>query len=118
MNITWLEAERLRVFLGTSDHVGGQVTSDALLEAAHRAGLSGGTVFQGSGGFGSHSIIHRPHFLRLSSDQPVVVEFVDVPGRIEAFVPQVRALLDASGGSLVIRERVRMLARPGGPHDR
>ncbi|ABF43979.1 protein of unknown function DUF190 (plasmid) [Deinococcus geothermalis DSM 11300] len=118
MNIRWMEAERLRVFLGTSDQVGGQVASDALLEAAHRAGLAGGTVFQGSVGFGASSVIHRPHLFRLSSDQPVVVEFVDTPERIEAFVPQVWALLAQISGSLVIRERVQMLARPGEPHDR
>ncbi|MEW6421149.1 MAG: DUF190 domain-containing protein, partial [Deinococcota bacterium] len=63
-------------------------------------------------------VIHRPHLFRLSSDQPVVVEFVDAPERIEAFLPQVWALLDPRSGSLVTRERVRMLARPGGPHAR
>ncbi|GAA5512422.1 hypothetical protein Dcar01_01136 [Deinococcus carri] len=116
MKIEWREAERLRVFLGTSDHVGGNVASEALLQAAHRAGLAGGTVIQGSVGFGARSVIHRPHLFRLSSDQPVVVEFVDVPERIAAFVPQVWALLDQISGSLVTRERVQMLARPGGTH--
>lgn len=112
----WLEGELLRVFLGTSDHIGLENTTDALLRRARDAGLSGGTALQGSSGFGANSVIHRPHLFKLSSDLPVVVEFVDRPERIEAFLPTVLALLQ--GGGLVTREQVRMLAREGDFHDR
>ncbi len=40
-------------------------------------------------GFGAHSRIHSAKILRLSEDLPIVIEIVDKPERIEAFLPEI-----------------------------
>ncbi|GAA5534048.1 DUF190 domain-containing protein [Deinococcus aluminii] len=115
MTRNWQDMELLRVFLGTSDHVAGESAADALLRHAKAAGLQGGTVLQGVAGFGQHAVLHRPGLFRLSPNLPVVVEFVDDAGRIEAFVPTVMTLL--RGGGLVTRERLRALRGGEDRHD-
>ncbi len=107
------EAELLRVFLGEDDRAHGRPAFQVVVEAAQHAGLAGATVLRGSLGFGADSVLHRANAFRLSGDLPVVVEIVDVPERIAAFLPQLEGLL--LGGGLVTLERVRVLhARPGG----
>jgi PII-like signaling protein len=42
---------------------------------------------RGFEGFGSRGIIHAAKILRLSIEQPVVIEIVDITEKIEAFIP-------------------------------
>jgi PII-like signaling protein len=46
-------------------------------------------VLRGIAGFGAASRIHTSNILRLSLDLPIIVEIVDTPERIEAFLPLV-----------------------------
>lgn len=105
------EAALLRVYFGESDRIGGRPASEALLAAAHDAGLAGATLFRGSLGFGADSVIHQPQPFRLSGDLPMVLEVVDERGRVDAFVAALEGLL--TGGGLVTVERVAVL-RGGG----
>ena len=106
------DAALLRVFFGESDRVGGRPAAEALLSAAHDAGLAGATLFRGSLGFGADSVLHQPHPFRLSGDLPVVLEVVDEQQRIDAFVEQLGRLLP--GGGLVTVERVNVLRQAQG----
>ena len=112
-------AELLRVFFGEGDRVAGRPAFEALLRAAHDAGLAGATLLRGSLGFGAESVLHHPRPFRLSGDLPMVLEVVDAPERIEAFVRALEGLL--TGGGLVTVERVTVLrpgaAETGGPGD-
>lgn len=101
------EARLLRVFLGEDDRVHGRPASEAVVEAARRAGLAGATVFRGSLGYGADSTVHRAEPFRLSSDLPLVVEIVDDADRIDAFLPALEGLL--LGGGLITLEAVRVL---------
>lgn len=87
------DAALLRVFLGESDRQGGQLTYEAIVLAARRSGLAGATVLRGPMGFGASSHMYTTKIPRLSSDLPVVVEIVDSEEKIEAFLPQLDALL-------------------------
>lgn len=49
--------------------------------------MAGATAMRGMLGFGANSLIHTAKILRLSEDLPVVVEIVDKPDRIAAFLP-------------------------------
>jgi len=60
---------------------------EAIVKAARKRGLAGATVLHGVMGFGKSSRIHTAGVLRLSEDLPVVVEIVDTPEGIEAFLP-------------------------------
>jgi PII-like signaling protein len=49
--------------------------------------MAGATAWKGFMGFGAHSRLHTAKILRLSEDLPVVIEIVDAPDKIEAFLP-------------------------------
>lgn len=80
------EGKLLRIFIGDSDKWEGKPLHQALVETAREHGLAGATVLHGLMGFGAHSRLHSASILRLSADLPVVIEIVDVPERIEAFL--------------------------------
>jgi len=77
----------LRIFLGESDKHGLMPLYEWIVRKAKECGLAGATVLRGFEGFGSHGIIHTAKILRLPIDQPVVIEIVDIPEKIEAFIP-------------------------------
>jgi PII-like signaling protein len=106
------EAELLRVFIGESDRHGGRPLSEVIVESARKRGLAGATVLRGILGFGAHSRMHSAKILRLSEDLPIIVEIVDKPERIEAFLPELDGMIDEG---LITLEKVRVLAyRHGG----
>jgi PII-like signaling protein len=106
------EAELLRIFVGESDKHGGKPLYEAIVEEARRRGMAGATVLRGTLGFGAHSRIHTAKVLRLSEDLPMVVEIVDAPERIAAFLPELDAMM---GEGLVTLEKVRLIAYRHGP---
>lgn len=77
----------LRVFIGESDTWHGEPLYRAIVLRARDTGLAGATVLRGIEGFGAHSRLHTARILRLSEDLPVVVEIVDTPEKIAAFLP-------------------------------
>jgi len=83
----------LRIFIGESDRHEGQPLYQWLVEEAHRQGLAGATVLRGLEGFGATSRLHTVRMLRLSTDLPLVVEFVDTDEKIDAFLPTVASTI-------------------------
>ena len=105
------EAELLRIFIGESDKHGGRPLYEVIVEEARLRGMAGATVLRGTLGFGAHSRIHTAKVLRLSEDLPMVIEIVDTPERIKAFLPELDGMM-AEG--LVTLEKVRLITyRPG-----
>ncbi len=80
-------AEVLRIYLGESDRHGHVPTYEAIVLEARRRGLAGATVMRGVMGFGAHSHLHTAKILRLSEDLPIIVDIVDTPERLAAFLP-------------------------------
>ncbi len=117
-----LPAVRLVVVVGEEDHVGHRPLATELVHRAHAAGLAGATVHRGVEGFGAGSRVHTNRVLSLSEELPLAVSVVDVPERVEAFLPVVGELLAAaSAGGLVTLEDVtvvRFVGGHGGPADR
>lgn len=101
----WVDALRLRVHVGESDRLGAAGAADAIVRMARDAGLAGATVLRGLEGFGEHEEIHSARVLAISSDLPLVVELVDVPERVEAFLLRLETRLDVGTATL---EKVRM----------
>jgi uncharacterized protein len=107
------EAQLLRIFIGESDKRHGRPLYEVIVEEARRRGMAGATVLRGPLGFGAHSRLHSAKILRLSEDLPMVIEIVDKPERIEAFLPDLDAMIDEG---LVTLEKVRVLVyRHGQP---
>ena len=85
------EGQLLRIFMGESDRYEGLPLYEWIVRQARQRGLAGATVLRGIAGFGAASRIHTSNILRLSLDLPIIVEIVDKPERIEAFLPVVDA---------------------------
>lgn len=81
------EGQLLRVYVGESDRWEGRPLYEAIVRAAREHGLAGATALRGIEGFGASSRIHTVKILRLSEDLPIVIEIVDRPDRIAAFMP-------------------------------
>jgi PII-like signaling protein len=96
----------LRIFIGDSDRWHGKSLHLALVEEARRQGLAGATVLRGMEGFGAHSRIHTTRLVELTSDLPIVVEFVDAEEKIQGFLPTVEAMVREG---LVTWERVNVI---------
>lgn len=101
------ESDLLRVFVGEADKFEGRPLYQAIVEEARQAGLSGATVLRGLMGFGAASRLHTVKVLRISEDLPMVVEIVDSPEKVEAFLPRLRLM---APGGLVTIEKVRVIS--------
>ncbi len=100
------EAELLRIFIGESDKFEGKPLYEVIVLEARRRGLAGATVLRGQLGFGADSRIHTAKILRLSEDLPLVIEIVDEPKKISAFLPDLDRMV-AEG--MVTIEKVRVI---------
>ncbi len=104
------EGKLLRVFVGEADRWHGLPLYEAIVEAARKRGLAGATVWKGAMGFGAHSRLHTAKILRLSEDLPVVIEIVDAPERIDAFLPELDTMVREG---LVTVERAQVILYRG-----
>jgi len=105
------EGKLLRIFIGEADRFDGKPLYEAVVLEARKRGLAGATVIKGFMGFGAHSRIHTAKLLELSQDLPVIIEIVDAPDKIEAFMPDLEAMV---GDGLITLERAEVLLyRPG-----
>jgi len=104
------EGKLLRIFVGESDRCEGRPLHEVLLHKAHELGLAGATVWRGIGGFGARSRIHTAKILRLSEDLPILIEIVDTDEHIQAALPALDAIMEASGGGgLVTLEKAEVI---------
>jgi PII-like signaling protein len=108
------EALLLRIFIGEADLYEGQPLFRAIVLRAQQRHLAGATVFRGPLGFGRSSHLHETRALRLSFDQPIVIEIVDTDKAIRAFVGEIEDLI---GGGLITLERVTAMFYGADPVD-
>src|SRR5438132_3773223 len=98
------EAVLLRIFLGEDDRYRHLALYEAIVLKAREKHLAGATVLRGPLGFGKSSHLHAAKMHRLSSDLPIVIEIVDTPEKISAFLPELDAMIK---GGLVTLERAQ-----------
>jgi len=100
------EAMLLRIFLGEDDRYQGRSLAEAIVLKARERELAGATVLRGPMGYGHSSRLHTAKILRLSTDLPLVIEVVDSEAKIEAFLPELEAMM---GSGLVTLEKVKVI---------
>ncbi len=100
------EAVLLRIFLGEDDRHLGRSLAEAIVLKARERELAGATVLRGPMGYGHSSRLHTAKILRLSTDLPLVIEIVDSEARIDAFLPELEAMM---GSGLVTLEKVKVI---------
>jgi PII-like signaling protein len=100
------EAMLLRIFIGDTDRYHHQPLYEAIVLKARELHLAGATVLKSPMGFGHTSRLHTAKILQLSTDLPMVIEIVDEPQKIEAFLPVLDEMMD---GGLVTLEKVQVI---------
>jgi PII-like signaling protein len=99
-------AQRVTVYIGSSDTWHGHNLAGAIVERCRQMGMAGATASRGVMGFGGRSVIHRAHLLGLSEDLPEKIEVIDRPEQIARLLP---VLDEMVGGGLVVVEDVRVV---------
>jgi PII-like signaling protein len=100
------EAQRITVYVGSSDTWQGKNLALAIVERCRALGLAGATATRGVMGFGKHSVIHRAHLLGLSEDVPERIEIIDRPDQIARLLPELESMVS---GGLIIIENVKIV---------
>lgn len=100
------DATLLRIFIGDADRHDGRPLYEAIVLKAREQHLAGATVLKSPMGFGRTSRLHTAKILQLSTDLPMVIEIVDLPEKIEAFLPHLDSMMQ---GGLVTLEKVQVL---------
>ena len=73
----------------------GEGRMPALLERLHdEEKVHGVTVFRGISGFGKSGVMHSSTLLDMSLDLPLVVEFFDIPEKVDTILEHLRADLE------------------------
>lgn len=105
------EGVLLRIYIGELDRWQHRPLYEAIVLRARELELAGATVLRGPMGYGAHSRLHTTKVLRLSEDLPVVIEIVDRAEKIDAFLPELDAMV-ADG--LITLEKVRVIRYSAG----
>lgn len=100
------EGKLLRIFIGEQDKWEGRPLYEAIVRLARKQGLAGATCLKGFLGYGAKSHLHTVKLLRLSEDLPIIIEIVDSEEKIQAFLPQLDAMIQ---DGLVTLERAEVL---------
>lgn len=99
MDITG-QGTRVRIYFGERDRYHGTALWRALLDFLRAEHAAGATVLRGLAGYGAHSRIHAATLVDLSSDLPLVLEWVDSDERVAQLLPRLTAMLD--GGLVTV----------------
>lgn len=104
------ECMLLRIFLGESDEYNHRPLYKAIVLRARELRLAGATLLRGRMGFGRSNQLHNASILRLSFDLPMVLEIVDTPEKIEAFLPELKKMVP---NGLITTERAQIIRYQG-----
>ena len=100
----------LRIFIGEGDEFQGRPLYKAIVLRARELRLAGATVLRGRMGYGRSKQLHNATILRLSFDLPMILELVDTPEKIEAFLPELKQMMRAG---LITTERAQIIVYQG-----
>lgn len=105
-----LQVQILRVLIPEGALHEGQPVYEVLVQTARKQGLATAVVYRSCTGFGAQALLQSAGLLALSPQQTLIVEIMDLAERIQAFVPQVRALV--SQGAIFVHEGQGCFALP------
>lgn len=95
-------AKKVTIYIGESDRWQHRPLYTAILELLRQENCAGATVIRALAGFGAASRIHTASIVALSSDLPLVIEWVDNPARVERVMPQLRQMV--TEGLITVQE--------------
>lgn len=105
-----VKGKKLSIFIGELDRYHHHPLADAILERAREEGLAGATVSRGIEGFGPSGRLKTTRLLSSSDDLPILIEIIDEPHRIDAFVPLIDDMVKE--GLVIVEDIDFRLYRP------
>jgi len=87
------EGQLLRIFIGEGNRHEGRPLYEWIVLQAKKMGLAGATVLRGIMGYGANSRIHTSKIMRLSEDMPIIIEIVDTPEKLAAFLSHIDTVI-------------------------
>ena len=97
---------RVRAYFGERDRQHGRPLWSVLLEFLRHEHVAGATVTRGLAGYGANSKIHAASIVDLSSDLPLVLEWVDREETVQRLMPRFEAMLQ---GGLITTDPVTII---------
>lgn len=102
------ESQLLRIYCVASDYTESARLHEAIVDAAQRAGLAGAVVQKAKMGFSQGGHYYSDLLSTIGiEEQPILVEIIDHPQRIESFVPTLHELV--RGRRLITVEPVEVV---------
>jgi uncharacterized protein len=100
--------EMLRIFVSEQTRYGHHPLYEEIVREARLRELAGATVIRGVLSYGHDMHIHTAKIMEFGTHLPMIIEIVDHPESIDAFLPVVEQLVrDSAGRVMVTRELVR-----------
>ena len=100
------EAVLLRIFVGEDVKFERRPLYEAIVMKARELHLAGATVLRGPIGYGHSSRLRTTKIVEISIDLPMVIEIIDTPEQIDAFLPVLDGMISSG---LVTLEKVQVL---------
>jgi PII-like signaling protein len=88
------EAKLLRIYIGEDDRWEGEPLHEAIVKKLRMMDIAGATVYRGMIGYGAQNRVHRPGFLGLSNDLPIMISIIDSEEKIRAVLPALDEMVD------------------------
>ncbi|HXJ21241.1 MAG TPA: DUF190 domain-containing protein [Polyangia bacterium] len=104
------KAKRVRIYLNEGDRVGHQAAPTAILDLLRKEDAAGATVIRGMEGFGASGIVHTINLADVAERLPIVIEWIDVPERVDRLLPRLKQMLPY--GLMTVDETEVVLYKP------
>ncbi len=109
------KAKRLRIYLNEGDQIGHLPAPLAILELLRKEGAAGATVLHGMEGFGASGVVHTPHLADVVEKLPILIEWIDLPERVERLLPRLKEMVPY--GLMTLDETEVVLYKPRAVRD-
>ena len=88
------QAKMLRIYIGADDRWEGEPLHEAIVKKLRMMDIAGATVYRGLMGYGAQQRLHKPGWLGLSSDLPIMITVVDTEEKIKRVLPVCDEMVD------------------------
>jgi uncharacterized protein len=109
------KAKRIRIYISSTDKYEHKPLYEVIVYSARNFGINGATVLKGIMGFGASSEIFNDKLWEISEKIPLVVEMIDEPGKIDAYIDSIKPLFENIGKGHIITadETMIIFHKPG-----
>lgn len=98
---TLIDIQTLKIFITDTALYQGRPLHEVIIETARQQSMANVVAYRGCAGFGANNLLQAVDLLHLTSEQPLVIEIVDIPSRIKTLFLLLRDLVPE--GTLVIQ---------------